>query len=301
MALLWSISCLLILSMLFSKTIGYTTKDILDKRIEQSTDLWHLTTDALAMQMQNNGDILGSKNEPWSDDSMYWALGEQRLISVSEGDFAVSMQSNMGAWLCVIEKSRWALINRGGEVNDRIYKQVWDEGCGKSLQSTMAKWQAELSKFELADFPGLRIFAAQVVAFGKSTKENVPTGYDARLRLVPYLKGVLGLDQIPLLGWPARTTTTTTVGFVVEQEAPQWSEENGYQCTVKIYSTGTGPKFGAKKNSPGWGTRPAITITLYSGLTWGDCGTQVIYYHAETRDDATFPSATAKDPANPYF
>ncbi|KAJ5591673.1 uncharacterized protein N7459_002042 [Penicillium hispanicum] len=250
--------------------------------------------------------LTGSNTKPWAYDVLSWGHSPQRLIAESYGDFAVAVETNVGAWLCVIEESKFAETSVRDGLNQEAYDAVWTNGCLQSLKDTLRYWNQKVQDLELENYQ-LHTVGVQVDCFGVRTgrgqvRGNVPVGYAARQRLVPELEQLLQVTGIPLLGWPVLKNKQKMVSFVIEQKQPTSFLDGGFpfrRTVVNVYGTGTGPSDDATKRNPEWGASPAVTINLSYGVP-ENCGDSLIYIYGEKKDAIDYPSADAQQPQSPY-
>lgn len=297
---LYYASPLLFLCTLFQKTFCIPVEENLEKRINPHTELYRLCHDE---QSEDFNTISTSDDEPYDHMQMWWETEENRAIATTYGDLLLSVQTNVGGWLCGIQNPLWIKMDRQSHSAEELYQKLWVHGCRESLEDKLKDWKAVLGGIHGA--PELEIYGVQAFALMLSTKK--PNGYKARSVIIPDLKKILGIKYIPLMGWPvlqqSSRQSSVLSGFVVVQEPVQRSDELGNYAIMKIYATGTGPSEYGNRQNPFWGTHPAIEMMMYDGFLRNDCQDRWIFQKAKRLDNNgdIFPDAMGqKDLKDPY-
>lgn len=251
---------------------------ILEKRSPRSiikdTPLFQLTHPPEAEIEDYRATVLTPKTMTWSSSSVYWGSNDRSLATLGSGNFALSVQSNVGGWMCDVDSK---LGNNVLTKDSPGYGPFWTEACQKDLIEKLKEWENVLQKAAQGQekpIP-LRIVGAQ--AFALSIK-GAPIGPSYRPLIIPEMMGILekstshprevDIDQISLLGWPARKSPNSEFGFAIVQK--DFSRSGG-SSVIEIYSSGSGAKSPHLKNNPHYGYHAAITIEMTGGIEMQNC------------------------------
>lgn len=212
----------------------------------------------------------------WDSDSVYWGSDRRSLASINTGHFVLSVQSNLGAWMCDVGSKMGSNI-RSKDTKD--YREIWLDGCRERLSQKLEEWERELqavaTSLKREDPIPLRIVGAQTFALRRG---DSPLGAVYRPWIMPDMMQMFKNDashprevdihQVSLFGWPALKSSRGEYGFAIMQD--EFNAATG-SSVIKIYSTGSGAIDPGSVTSPGYGMHTAMEIHLAGGVEIPSC------------------------------